>query len=359
MDDKIRVLMISGKVKKLSSLTGQQSVIAGQSLWNFIVENYGKSNLNQILNLVRVTRNEEKSISFTLGVGFKQILLEWQQYYSDMVVAVEKNYSSPDKSFVIEKLKGDELFSSVRISPDGTKLAFAINDDGRYSVYIEDLITKSKTKIFTGGDKLLNQKVDRTNPLLDWADDKTLGIISYSKGKNVLWLYDLETKSKIASSLDRFDQVSSFDFSGNGRLAALSATRNGSTDIYLLSVRRNKIRQLTTDYYDDLTPSFIPGTNTILFSSNRESDTITSKVRALKSFTNNYNIFAFNLDTTRRVLSRLTNTISNDFEPVSEDERTIYYLSDQKGIVNLFKYDYQEKIYSQITNFENNIFAII
>lgn len=355
MDDKIRDLVISGKVKKLSSLTGQQSVIAGQSLWNFIVENYGKSNLNQILNLVRVTRNEEKSISFTLGVGFKQILLEWQQYYSDMVIAVEKNYTSPDKSFVIEKLKGDELFSSVRISPDGTKLAFAINDDGRYSVYIEDLISKNKSKVFTGGNKLLNQKVDRTNPLLDWADDKTLGIISYSKGKNVLWLYDLETRSKIAAPLDRFDQVSSFDFSGNGRLAALSATRNGSTDIYLLSVRRNKIRQLTTDYYDDLTPSFIPGTNTILFSSNRVNDTITSRVRDLKSFTNNYNIFAFNLDTTRRVLARLTNTISNDFEPVSEDERNIYYLSDQKGITNLFKYDNKEKIYSQITNFENNI----
>jgi len=355
MDDKIRDLVISGKVKKLSNLTGQQSVIAGQSLWNFIVENYGKSNLNQILNLVRVTRNEEKSISFTLGVSFKQILLEWQEYYSDMVIAVEKNYTSPDKSFAIERLKGDELFSAVQLSPDGSKIAYAINDDGRYSVYIEDLVSKNKAKIFTGGDKLLNQKVDRRNPLLDWSDDKTLGIISYSKGKNVLWLYDLETKSKLASSLDRFDQVSSFDFSGNGRLAALSATRNGQTDIYLLSVRRNKIRQLTKDYYDDLTPSFIPGTNTILFSSNRVNDTINSTVHELKSFTNNYNIFAFNLDTTRRVLARLTNTISKDFGPVAQDESTIYYLSDQKGIINLFKYDLSKKIYSQITNFENNI----
>ena len=81
MDDKIRDLITSGRVNKLSNLSGEQAVIAGQSLWNYIVENYGRSNLNQILNLVRVTRNEERSISFTLGIPYRQVLLEWQNYY--------------------------------------------------------------------------------------------------------------------------------------------------------------------------------------------------------------------------------------------------------------------------------------
>ena len=355
MDDKIRDLIISGKVKKLSSLTPAQSVIAGQSIWNFIVENYGKSNLNQILNLVRVTRNEEKSISFTLGVSFKQVLLEWQQYYTKMVESVEKSYASPDETYMAGKLKDEEIYSAVKLSPDGNKMAYAINDEGKYNVYIQDLTTKRKTKVFTGGYKLLNQKVDNSNPLLDWADDNTLGIISYAKGKDVLWLFDVTTGNKIPALLDKFDQISSFCFSGNGRLAALSATRNGKTDLYLLSVRRNKIRQLTNDYFDDLTPTFVPGTNTILFSSNRETDTIRSNVHEFKAFTNNYNIYAFDLDTTKNVLARLTNTISKDFAPTAEDNSTVYYLSDQKGIVNLFKYDIQHKIYSQITNFENNI----
>jgi len=355
MDDKIRDLIISGKARKLSSLTGEQGIIAGQSLWNFIVENYGKSNLNQILNLVRVTRNEEKSISFTLGVSFKQILLEWEQYYTDMVTTIEKSYIAPDESFLLDKLKDNELFSSVKISPDGSRMAYAVNDDGRYKVYVHEFATEARTKVISGGSKLLNQMVDRTNPVLNWADDNTLGIITYSKGKNVLWLYDTETKSKTGSRLARFDHVNSFSFSGNGRLAALSASRNGRTDIYLLSVRRNKLRQLTNDYYDDITPSFVPGTNTIIFSSNRVTDTISSDVRTFKSFDSNFNIFAFNLDTTSRVLARLTNTISKDFAPIAKDGGSIYYLSDQKGIINLFKYDLEEKIYGQITNFENNI----
>lgn len=355
MDDKIRDLITSGRVNKLSNLSGEQAVIAGQSLWNYIVENYGRSNLNQILNLVRVTRNEERSISFTLGVPFKQVLFDWQNYYTEMVEIVDKSYSSPDDSFILDKLPDDELYTSLKLSPDGKLLAYAINDEGKYTVYIEELETGKKTKIFTGGYKLLNQKVDKTNPIINWADEKTLGIISYAKGKNIMWLYDIETKSKLASPLESFDHIGSFDFSGNGRLAALSATRGGRTDIYLLSVRRNKIRQLTNDYYDDITPSFIPGTNTIVFSSNRVNDTIASNVHELENFTSNYNIYSFNLDTTRQVLTKLTNTLSKDFSPVAENESTIYYLSDQKGIINLFKYNVDTKIYSQITNFKNNI----
>ncbi len=355
MDDKIRDLMISGRVNKLSSLTKQQGIIAGQSIWNFIVENYGKSNLNQVLNLVRVTRNEEKSIAFTLGIPFRQLLLEWRQYYTDMLTSVQKNYASPDNSYQVGKLKDDEIYSAVKLSPDGSRLAYAINNNGKYSVYIKDVDSQKVVKVFSGGYRLLEQKVDKVNPLLSWADDNTLGIISYNKGKNVLWLYDIETRSKIPALLDRFDHISSFDFNGNGRLATLSATRGGRTDIYLLSVRRNKIRQLTNDYFDDLDPSFVPGTNTIIFSSNRTNDTISSNVRTLKNFSNNYNIYAFNLDTTRRVLAKITNTISRDFAPVAEDKNSIYYLSDQKGIINLFKYDLGKRIYSQITNFENNI----
>ncbi|MEN8247366.1 MAG: translocation protein TolB [Bacteroidota bacterium] len=355
MDDQIRDLMISGKVNKLTKLTGRQAVVAGQSLWNFIVEKYGKSNLNQILNLVRVTRNEERSISFTLGLSFKQVLMEWRNYYESMVVSIKRDYSSPNDSFVIDKLKDDQIYSSVKMSPDGNNLAYAINDDGRYHVYLTDLNTKKTKKIISGGLKLIRQKADKFNPIINWSDDNTIGIISHDKGENYFLLYDINTNSQIVAPLDRFDHISEFDFSANGRLAALSATRNGRTDIYLLSVRRNKIRQLTNDSFDDITPSFVPGTNTILFSSNRDTDTISSNIRELKSFTQNYNIYAFNLDTTRKVLSKITNTISKDTKPIADDNKVIYYLSDQKGIVNLFKYDMSSKIYSQVTNFENNI----
>lgn len=355
MDDRVRDLMSSGSVKKLSKLGSEEGVFAGQSMWNFLVQKYGKNNVNQILNLVRMTRSEEKSISFTLGVPFKQIMLEWQEYYTNMSNLVSKSYSTPDDAKSLLSLKLEEHLSSISLSPDATLLAYAINEDSKYRVFIKNIATGKVDKIITYGHRVTDQKVDHIVPLLDWQNEHTLGVVAYKKGLYYLWLYDIKTKSKIASPLRNLEKVNGISFSGNGRLAALSANRNGKTDIYLLSVRRNKIRRLTNDYFDDINPTFIPNSNTIIFSSNRSNDTLKVDEKSFKKLSTNFNIFTFNLDTTKTVLSRLTNTISYDFDPRARNEYEFFYLSNQKGITNLFRYSLADSLYLQVSDFSKNI----
>ncbi len=368
MDDVIRDLMSSGGVSKLNKLSKEQSVFAGQSMWNFLVQKYGKNNVNQILNLVRVLRSEEKSISFTLGVSFKQIMLEWQEYYSNMYNQVSKSYDIPNEENAIVELDADEALTALTLNKDATKLAFAINKNGKYQVFIKDIETGKVEKVIDDGHQVTDQKADKTMPLLNWQNEHTLGVVAYKKGNYYLWLYDVETKSKIASPLRNLEEINSISFSGNGRLAALSANRSGKTDIYLLSVRRNKIRRLTNDYFDDINPSFIPNSNTIIFSSNRSNDTLKVDEESFKKLGSNFNVFTFNLDTTKRVLSRLTNTISYDFAPKGKGGGEFFYLSDQKGITNLFRYSIEDSLYLQVTkyaksirkydvNFDKNIFV--
>lgn len=355
MDDRVRDLMSSGAVNKLNKLGYKEAVFAGQSMWNFLVQKYGKNNVNQILNLVRMTRSEEKSISFTLGVPFKQIMLEWQEYYTNMATQVSKSYIVPDKENSILSLKLDEHVSSVALNPSGSLFAYAINENGKYQIFIKDIQSGKLTKVVKEGHQITDQKVDNSVPLLDWQNDNTLGIIIYKKGSYYLWLYDIETNSKIATPLRNLEKINAFNFSGNGRLAALSANRSGKTDIYLLSVRRNKIRRLTNDYFDDINPTFIPNSNTIIFSSNRSNDTLKVDEESFKKLSPNFNIFTFNLDTTKYVLSRLTNTISYDFAPRAKNKSEIFYLSDQKGITNLFRYSLEDSLYLQVSNFSKNI----
>jgi hypothetical protein len=58
-----------------------QAALAGQSVWNYIVEKYGMKNVSNLLNYTRVTRNEEKSVQIVLGVTYKQLMMDWRQYY--------------------------------------------------------------------------------------------------------------------------------------------------------------------------------------------------------------------------------------------------------------------------------------
>lgn len=356
MDDFTRQLVASKKVSKALKLTGNDAALVGQSVWNFIVEKYGKSSINNILNYTRIIRNEEKSVLITLGVPFKQLMTEWKNYYSSMATKVSQSYIAPsDSSLFSPKHRKSVVYTTVKISPDGKKVAYAENDRGKFTVRVKSLENGRETVILNGGNKVIKQNVDYTIPLLSWSDANTLGVIGVKDGQYVFWLYDLVTKSKLPRELDQFSNIRSFNFSGNGRLAVLSADLAGQNDLFLISSRRDRTRRLTNDLFDDLDPGFIPNSNTIVFSSNRTTDSVSTKVSAYSKLASTYNLFLFNLDTTTVEVTRLTNTVSKDVHPKAFDLDNFYYLSDQRGIVNLFKFNRTTGIYSQITNFNSSI----
>jgi len=356
MDDFVRQFIVSKQANKALKLSGKESALVGQSIWNFIVEKYGRSSINNILNYTRIIRNEEKSVMITLGIPFKQLMIEWKAFYSTMEQSVARNYISPsDSNKFSASHRKTVVFTTVKISPDGKKIAYAENDRGKFKVIVKSLENGKESVILNGGNKVIKQDIDFRVPLLSWADANTLGVIGTKNGQYVFWLYDLLTKSKLPRELDRFSNIRNFDFSGNGRLAVLSADFEGQNDLFLISSRRDRTRRLTNDLYDDLDPSFIPNSNTIVFSSNRATDSLVNKVADYAKANNRYNLFLFNLDTTTVQVTKLTNTVGRDFKPKAIDVDNVYYLSDQRGIVNLFKFSRQSGIYSQITNFNSSI----
>ena len=356
MDDYMRQLVKTKRINKALKSTGEDAALVGQSVWNYIVEKYGKGNISNILNYTRVIRNEQKSVLITLGVSFKQLMSDWKQYYIAMEERVNQSYIAPMDSMKMSgRHRRTVVFTTVKISPDGTKVAYAENDRGRFVVKIKSLSGGRETTVLTSGNKVFKQDIDKSIPLISWADANTLGVIGVKYGSYVFWLYDVNSKSRLPRQLDQFSNIRSFDFSGNGRLAVLSADIEGQNDLFLLSSRRDRTRRLTNDIFDDFDPSFIPNSNTVVFSSNRTNDTINTVKRGIKEITDNYNLYLFNLDTTTNIVNRLTNTLSKDYYPLALDQDNIYYLSDQRGIVNLFKYERPSAIYSQVTNYNASI----
>jgi hypothetical protein len=178
MDDYIRQLMRLRKPKKITRLTGKEAALAGQSVWNFIAEKYGKSSVGNILNYTRITRNEEKSILITLDVSFKQLMNEWYKYYSEMEGRVSQSYIPPQDSLRFPHQHNQStVFTTIKLSPDGRYLAYAENDRGRYIVKVRSLQNGRERTIISGGSKVINQRVDYRSPLISWADANTLGVV--------------------------------------------------------------------------------------------------------------------------------------------------------------------------------------
>ncbi|UBM60488.1 outer membrane protein assembly factor [Marinilongibacter aquaticus] len=67
--------------KRINGLTGRDAEIIGQSIWNYIAVKYGRDNISNILNLTRIIRAEQSSITSTLGISFNQFLHNWKDFY--------------------------------------------------------------------------------------------------------------------------------------------------------------------------------------------------------------------------------------------------------------------------------------
>lgn len=356
MDDYIHDFMINDKLNNLNKFSGENAAIIGQSIWNYIGEHYGQSYVSNILNLTRIIKNEEKSISGSLGIPFKAFLGEWKNYYLQQASFISENYIFPGSDKVLDLNKSGLLIDDIKLSPEGNYVVYSINYKGSYKIILQNLGKKRKSKtVLKGGYKVLDQDFDPEIPLISWKDENTLAIINVRYGKNFLWIYDVPSGRKVKKELTRINQVKDFDIAKGGNLAVLSADRNGHNDLYLISLRRNSIKRITNDLFDDINPRFIPGTSSIVFSSNRTSDTINHRNKKIQDISDYYNLFIYSIDSTKKTVYRLTNTISNDIKPVGISENEIFYLSDQQGIYNLYTYNISNNLYHQVTNYGMSI----
>lgn len=362
MDDFMRDLFHENQQVKLSRLNEEDAALAGQSVWNFIAIRYGRSSISNILNLTRIIRNEENSIVNTLGIPFRLFKRQWQTYYDEMAAQTSEDYFYPAEDQRIRKNnRKDFKYKDVAVSPDGRYVAYSENYKGKYKVRIRD-IKRGKTKtIHTGGYKVINQEIDMDVPLLAWNSNQALGIIGYQHGQSYLWLYNLGSKKKRQIQLRRFNQVKDYAFNQNGRLLVMSGDINGQNDLFIFNPDRNSIKRLTNDIYDDLNPRFIPETNQIVFSSNRPDDSLyyapkkPKEVELRQDINDNFNIFILDMDSEDSLLSRVSNTVSKDIKPIPLDQHNIYYLSDQQGVFNLYRYNLEDSIFNQVSNYALSI----
>ncbi|BDD08341.1 hypothetical protein FUAX_07730 [Fulvitalea axinellae] len=362
MDDYVRSVFRErqrkGKSKpiKLSTLEGREAELVGQSVWNYIVERYGKSSVSNILNLTRIIHNEKKAISNSLAIDFEEFMAGWAEHYSEMTDQVTQHYVMPKDR--LKKNTRNIRYPSLSYSPDGKYLAYAQNNKGRFAVKIRNTETKKERTILRVGLKLNNQQADYTLPLLSWKDSVTLGVIGSQYGRNYLWMYETTSKSKVKKQIPRVDQINDFDIHKGGvNIAMMSAEMDGQTDIYALSLRRFTVRKITNDPFDNINPRFMPGTNTLVFSSNRTTDTlkVTRPFDLGSEVSDNYNLFAYNFDTTKVALKRLTNSVGADILPQPVDDNQLIYASSQQGIFNLYRYNIKDEISTQVTRYSLSV----
>ena len=90
----------------------------------------------------------------TLGIGFKQFMLDWKRFYSSEQDKVDQSYQAPsDSSRFSPSHRKSVVYTTVKISPDGKHVAYAENDRGRFTVIVKSMENGLETVILKGDRK--------------------------------------------------------------------------------------------------------------------------------------------------------------------------------------------------------------
>ncbi len=341
MDNIVKNGIRSGKYKKFNRLEGADAVYAGHSIWRFVADKYGKAVIPNIIYLTKVSKNIESGFIYILNRNLKQIMKEWQDFYIYDYSVYDKTRIAPDSTGLITDLKKKRIYNQMKVCPDSSLFAYVSYNIGRYKVKIQNATSGKRKRILRGGYKI-DEKVDYSYPLIAWnPTGEILTIINEEKGKLWMYYYTVKTKQKDKFQLFDIEKVLNFSYSQDGRLLAMSAVKDGQSDIYVHNRISHTNEQITNDIYDDLDPCFADHSQTILFCSNRPTDTITSDKTVMNIDLNDIpktrDLFLYKYKERSKVLRRITTTpFANESSPVALDMNNITYLSDANGIVNRY-----------------------
>ena len=341
IENKVRDGILSGKYEKFNRLTGTDAIYAGHSLWYFISQKYGKQVIPNILYLTRISKNSENGFLYVLGMPMKYLSYDWLNYYDEKYYADEQKRSYPESRSILNKTKKNKTYQQLIESPDGKYYAFTTNEMGKMKIFLLEKGENKPKCIFRRGEKI-DQITDYSYPILAWhPSGKILSFITQEQGITRLYFYDLETRKADWKEMFNINKIVDFSFSQDGFNLVLSAVKEGQTDIYTFNNAANTYTQVTNDIADDRYPRYINNSTEILFSSNRQNDTI--GLDNTQSFNRStYDLFLYDCKSKSPVLTRITQTpLSNETMPYQIKKYEFLCLSDENGIINrnIVKFD--------------------
>ncbi|MCM1530670.1 MAG: hypothetical protein NC048_02020 [Bacteroides sp.] len=290
-------------------LEGEEAEFAGHSFWYFIEQTFGADAVTRCIRVVSREKRLNKTFSVAFNASFKEVMNQWREFYLKLYSGVSHADSAVPEVKVPRTGQPDRVYQRFVLNDGGKEAAFVSNNLGRAKAYLQSSQGARRHCIYRTG-AAINDNPDYSFPLLCFhPDGNRLGIMTEEKGRTTLIVYDIERNKKgnfkyravkrntMRYYLDMFDKVNSFSFSPDGRSIALGATNNGYPDIYLFRLGAGTRQRLTYDLYDDYDPVFVPGTDLLVFSSNRPNDSIKKgeKFEVAPSFANGTNLFAYDL----------------------------------------------------------------
>lgn len=330
----------------------------GQAVWAYITGRWGDAAVGKIMKAVSRTGDYRMVFKRILGVSEETLSKDWQKALKDAYTplsSITQLYGEQSRPLVVGSLM-NRYNISPSLSPNGKEVVYlSTRDLFSIDLYLADAQTGSIKRKLTN--TALNPHFESLQFIRSaggWSPDgKQFVFGAINKGKPILTLMNME-KGNIEKevSFPQLGEILNPSWSPDGRFVAFSALVGGLTDIFIYDLQTGNLKKMTDDPFADLYPSWAPDGHSIAFSTERFSTDLSL-----------LNIGTLDL----ALMSPETGEISKapsfsgakNINPQwSSDSKSLYFLSDQNGISNIYRIDLENKKVFEVTNVYTGVSGI-
>jgi len=322
----------------------------GHAFWAYIAGRWGDPVVGELLKAASMSGTVGQAIAAVLEISPNDLIADWQQSTNDAYQALLEQTTAPEdygRALITPDRGAGRLNIAPALSRDGTKMVF-LSEKDRFS--IEMFLADAETGEI--GRKILKTALDPhfeslqfINSAGDWhPNGRDFVFAGVSKGKPILTIIDTERGKAVREfKVAEVGEVFNPAWSHDGSQIVFSASVGGLMDLFILDVESGAIRRVTNDAYADLQPTWSPDGRRIAFVTDRFS----TDLEVLRW--GDYELALLDVET-GAIEHVVTFADGKSINPQwSADGSSLYFLSDQNGITNVYRVVLADGEFYQIT----------
>lgn len=354
----IREAVMNNNMPPILQMRGFMAYRGGQAFWNFIVEEYGREKIGEILQRVRQTRNVESGLRQSLGLSMSELndrFHDWLRKIYFPEIAVREDLRDIGNLVTTDRFQR-AYNTSPAVSPNGDRIAIITNARGFFDVVVLNARDGSRIKtLIRGEDNVDFEELNILRPNLTWSPDgRKLALSTRSGGSVDLAVVDYHSGQVQKIVFPQLDAIGSVAWSPDGKKIAFQGNDGPFTNIYIYEFETGDFISATNDVFSDWDPAWSPDSQYILFASDRGPHTNVNTFRTHFNVLLNPNLTQSDIYMLRVGSSnaiRLTSTPNwNESRPIMTSDGRLIYVSDQNGIPNVYEMDLDSRTSYPLTD---------
>jgi Tol biopolymer transport system component len=331
----------------------------GQAVWAYIGGKYGDDLIGQIYRTAVRSGDPIVAIERAALIDDKEISTNWhadiRAQYAPVMGATARAHT-----FGRALTKNDKTRMATNVSP-------SLSPDGRHIVFFSsrDLFSIDLYLADASTGRIVRKLVDTAlnthftslqfiSSAGSWRPDSRQFVIGgVHAGKAVLAILDVADGDVVREiDVPEVGEILNPTWSPDAKAIAFSATVGGDTDLFIYDLAADSVKRITSDLYADLQPAWSPDGDRIAF----VTDRFTTNEALLDA--GDYRLAMLDV-ASGRISPISTFAQGKNINPQwVPDGRSLFFVSDQNGISNIYRVNLQSGALAQVTNVDSGISGI-